>query len=395
VTGGRDSWRPTPVQELLLEAALREGPAALEAWDRWRAAVDLQRLDGGYLHILPLLYTNLRALGVPDPSVERFRHVYRATWYANQLRSSAAADVSRAFEAAGIEVMLLKGAALSLLYYRDPGLRPMQDLDVLVHPDAVASAARILQRLGWQPSQPPPRGWTDSYLAGRHAQLFAKGSLHELDLHWHALAESRRPGADDDFWEASVPLNLAHGVSVRAMNPTDQLLHVCAHGIPWNPVPPLRWVADAVVVLRQEADGVDWDRLVRQAECHRVALALADALEYLRARDFARVPREVVQALGSVHASRADRILHAVLTRPPEATNPLRATWAAYAHHARNGPNWGGLRGLAHFVVYLGDLWNVRHVWQVPFAALSRGGRVLGRSLLWRLRDRRRSRAMR
>ena len=32
----------------------------------------------------------------------------------------------------GIEPMLLKGAALTLLHYRDSGLRPMEDVDILV-----------------------------------------------------------------------------------------------------------------------------------------------------------------------------------------------------------------------------------------------------------------------
>jgi hypothetical protein len=50
----------------------------------------------------------------------------------------------RAFDAAGIPSLVLKGAALALSHYPEPALRPMGDIDVLVAPAQWAEAAGLL-----------------------------------------------------------------------------------------------------------------------------------------------------------------------------------------------------------------------------------------------------------
>src|SRR5262249_51949836 len=71
-----DIW-PNATQQLLLQAALLSGEAASAAWRAWRSSVDPQRLDVGSHRLLPLLYHNLRALGVDDPSLPYYKTTYR------------------------------------------------------------------------------------------------------------------------------------------------------------------------------------------------------------------------------------------------------------------------------------------------------------------------------
>src|SRR5215470_12661875 len=128
----KGDWWPTPRQELLLKAALLEGEAAVEAWESWRANTDIHRLDQGSYRMLPLLYRNLQKHEIKDPVMEKLKGVYRHTWYKNQILFSRMAAILRSFQEAGIDVMVLKGTALVLLHYKDYGLRPMNDFDVLV-----------------------------------------------------------------------------------------------------------------------------------------------------------------------------------------------------------------------------------------------------------------------
>jgi len=58
-------------------------------------------------------------------------------------------DVLVSFHRAGIQTILLKGAALILLHYKDPGLRPMVDFDILVPAGKAAAAIKVLTELGW------------------------------------------------------------------------------------------------------------------------------------------------------------------------------------------------------------------------------------------------------
>ena len=123
------------------------------------------------------------------------------------------------------------------------GLRPMSDFDVLVHSGQVFSAILELQKLAWTPTYRKEKRFREKYLASRHAHAFEnKASGHEFDLHWYSLGDDFQAEAVDDFWDGAVSTQI-QGVSTCVLNPTDQLLHVCLHGIAMDAVPPLGWIA--------------------------------------------------------------------------------------------------------------------------------------------------------
>src|SRR5215472_5269976 len=123
---------PARDQELLLKAALVEGPEAVTAWNQWSAGADPDRLDEDSCRLLPLVYDAMRRRDVFGPWMEQTQRAYYHTWADNTRRFHAAAAVLRALHGAGIKTMLLKGPALTLQYYRNAGLRPMDDFDILV-----------------------------------------------------------------------------------------------------------------------------------------------------------------------------------------------------------------------------------------------------------------------
>jgi hypothetical protein len=62
-----DVAHPTPVQTLLLRAALARDDGAVTAWQEWKAAADLDHPDLGTIRMLPLVYRNLVARLPDDP----------------------------------------------------------------------------------------------------------------------------------------------------------------------------------------------------------------------------------------------------------------------------------------------------------------------------------------
>ncbi len=148
---------PGPRHRLLLHAALDEAEAAMKAWRRWRELVEFDDLDEPENRLLPLVYRNLGTQLADDPVVGRMRGVYRLTWTRNQLLASAGAEAVRELAAQGVPTLLLKGAALSLLNYRDMGVRPMADVDVLVPPAQARIAMDCLLSAGWQAGVEQPR----------------------------------------------------------------------------------------------------------------------------------------------------------------------------------------------------------------------------------------------
>ncbi len=111
-----------------------------------------------------------------------------------------------------------------------------------------------------------------------------------MDLHWHVLHAATFRGADRDFWEGSVPLQIL-SASTRALCPTDALLHLLVHGDEADPVPGIRWIADAHMLLRKQP--MDWRRLVRIAVDLRVTVPAARTLAFLRQNFVPEIPPDV------------------------------------------------------------------------------------------------------
>src|SRR4030042_4414622 len=332
---------PTRQQELLLRASLLKGDEAVDAWHEWKSKVDVDSLDQVSLHFLPLLYRNLHIHDIEDSLMDMFKGIYRLTWYKNQMLLHHMAAVLRAFQNADIKTMLLKGAALTLLHYKDYGLRYMDDFDVLVHTEQALAAIDLLKRLGWRPISRPIKAFNEEYLSVRHSHGFEDSALRQLDLHWHVFLESCYVNSDNDFWNFAVHTEF-HNVSTCTLNPTDQLLHVFAHGVNWAPVPLLRWIADAVVVINTSQSGIDWNRLVEHAKKHRLTLQISNALDYLHELLNVSIPSEALQSLQIMHVSRVECLEYKVRTSPPGLMGGIPKKWFRYlrslkpAGHSKN-----------------------------------------------------------
>src|SRR5262245_1847771 len=253
---------PTEIHEWLLRLALGSAAEARTLWQQRDPHLAPGELDQGSLRLLPLVRWNvapvLDAHELADPLLAAAADLDRASHDLNEGLIRDAEVLARELTRAGTDVLLLKGAALLLTSYPAFGLRPMVDLDMLVPADAVPQVVAVLERHGWTPRH----RLTPNFLRTRHAMPFKSTLGRRCDLHWVLFEEHCPPGLDAACWTAARVVDL-RGTPVRVLAPTDQLLHVVIHGMRWARTPSIRWVADAVLVLRGE--GIDWARLTEQA----------------------------------------------------------------------------------------------------------------------------------
>jgi hypothetical protein len=97
------------------------------------------------------------------------------------------------------------------------------------------------------------------------------------------------------FWSAATLLRVGES-NTLTLCATDHLLHTLAHGARFNAIPSMRWVADAVWLLRGESK-IDWDRFIAQANALQLRLVASLTLAYLRDRHEADVPSDVLRLL--------------------------------------------------------------------------------------------------
>jgi hypothetical protein len=361
-----DFW-PAEDQELLLRAAILAGEEALQAWKQWQLRSDIDDLDQGSHRMLPLLYRNLLAHGIDDPIMKKLKGIYRYTWYRNRVLFDGVAAAMLPLQTSGIQTMLLKGSALVVLHYRDFGVRPMYDVDLLVPAEDSLKAIDILKDLGWASTFGYPEKFSSGFISVRHGWNFKNKNGVELDLHWRLLLECCPGDADRDVWQAAVPAVIVD-VPTMALCATDLLWQVCVHGLQWNAVPTIRWVADAMAILRTSLPEIDWKRFLDQAHRHGVVLPLREGLTYLRQVYHAPVPDAVLEVLGRGEISRTESIEYRTKSQVRTILGDAVQLWCRHARLMRHATR---AQRFAGFPEFLQHVWDLNQPWKVPFHGAS------------------------
>jgi Uncharacterised nucleotidyltransferase len=337
---------PSTEQELLLKAALLDGREAVDCWNAWRAAIAIDDLDIGSQRLLPLLYKNLHRLGVNHPDMARYKSVHRYIWVANQLRIRQMAEILAALEAGAVPALLLKGIALASLCYGDIGQRPMADLDFLVPSALAATAGRILHAAGWQSPDLPLLASTP-FRSANHAMFFVKhGTPIEVDLHWHVAHEVCGEPANAAMWAHAQDLEIG-GVVAHTLSDTDHLFLICIHGARPNEVAPIRWVADAMLLLRR--GNIDWPRLVAQIHGGDFSHRMTGVLRYLRDVFAASIPAEILDELAGRKFAMIERFETLMARRRrSDVVTMLGQFWSFYWRNPNYRTTPVGLLGFMH-----------------------------------------------
>ena len=259
-----DMSSPFTLENCLILACARTAPDVeqiqelVERGPDWQ--VILRRAERWGL--APLVYTNLRQAvpsgQVPEPVTERLRHLY----HRETIHSVARREVLRAallrLSDASIPVIVLKGAALSALVYPSPALRPMGDIDLLVHRRDLGRADELLRGMTGRASTP-----SRICPAGRLSARRPRSHLQPGPLCRRAASAARIP--IEDFWERAQPAQI-ESVPTLVFSHEDLLLHLALHlvyagGFAGH----VRTLCDIGETCRRLAEAIDWSRFVARA----------------------------------------------------------------------------------------------------------------------------------
>ena len=250
--------------------------------------------------VCALFYHKLRALGCEDLIHEEPRQTLKRLYLASAARIlrylAAFQRIVGAFNATGIPVIPLKGIYLVHTVYEQPGLREMNDLDLMVPKPRLAEAVEILRRLGYE-GMTPFSIEVDTAIAHHLTRLIKEGGC-AVELHWTLTKPGIYYSIDvAELWERVVPAQIG-GMEVLGLSPEDLLLHLCLHTSYQHQFAfGLRPFCDIAQVIELYKGSLDWVTLQERARRWNwqrgVYLALLVAQHLLGAA----VPAETLAAL--------------------------------------------------------------------------------------------------
>lgn len=324
-----------------------------------------------------LLIDHLRRRGIEPPSfAEEQLDAYREhVAAANTYLLECARPALVALQQASVPFLVLKGAALHATVYDEIGVRPMVDVDVLVHPDNAARADHALRQAGFSAGAALMRA--DFYPRYHHEREYVSAGEPpaKIDLHVRPFRPLRyaRTIPEEAFWLNPVSIR-AGGLDVEMPDATNMLIHLAVHAA-CHGFSELRWLYDIRRWTQRHEARIDTGELAERSEQWGLALPVERALRRVRetlAPDDGRLT-EMIEKV-SRPARLVDRI---VLTQTPhDAHRPVRHVLVNVLSTPGLRFRWGYLAAmLIPDRGHLGQIYHRRHPGWIAVAHVVRVAR--------------------
>ncbi len=243
----------------------------------------------------PALSQRIKALGI-DTSGQRLRRAkHRLDHFAarcklrNQLLRRQLAQAVSLLAGRGIRACLIKGAA-SLADdvpsgYLAAGVRPMEDLDIVVAPDDSEAALELIEERGWRcvsGTQPVPFRIDSPALVDVHTWSPGSAALGFLDF--------------EEFFHRSADTSVG-GQKVRVLKPAPAVQLRFAHNLIRQHLFidfPLLDLYEMTKIISECPNRVDWLRIRSMAQMNGVSRVFYAVVLRLRDEFGAPVPEEVI-----------------------------------------------------------------------------------------------------
>ncbi len=222
-------------QNYLLSLLLHQPARPPESWDGFTRFLSQQQLQGLAYRLMA------NQDGIPADVFHFLEQAYYSTLAMNTLRREHLKILESLLASENISVVLLKGAALLDTVYADPGLRPMEDIDLLVRKEDLSGLKEVLKQNGYK---------TDH----RFPQMFHKDDVR-IDVHTSLMHTSRIksrqalfPVHQRQIFNQSLPWGEEFSL-VRVPDEFTHLIYMAHHMIKHS-FSKLVWLVDFFLIVR-------------------------------------------------------------------------------------------------------------------------------------------------
>lgn len=262
--------------------------------------------------VFPLVYRYLNChkdLAVPEHVRLSLRQVCKENISKTLCMTAELMKLLRAMEGQGIPVLVMKGIPLAYYLYKDITLRPSSDLDILVSPENVNKAWKIIEEYNYAPVHPVTHT-TSSQLdkwmeANQHLAFWHDGQETYLEVHWRLSYYG---------WDTLLTSGTGIGeiqVAGQAMQVMEKevlILYLILHGA-FHAWAQLRWLQDIDNLVRKNE--FSWDVLYQLAEQMHVRHILNQSIYLIEELWETHIPESVWEKV--MHDKKALRLSDMVM----------------------------------------------------------------------------------
>ncbi len=246
-------------------------------WDYILNKIESQGLSAIFYKHISSIDTDLVPL--PDKIIEikkKFQAQYESNLGKNIILQRELKQILSEFSKEEIEVIVMKGMFLVEYIYKNPALRPMADIDILVKRDDIEKAHNCLLKCGFTLRF---SDYLVDFTKFPAEVQYYKQYYHIiilLEMHWHLFIPSSIRGATlskpDDListvWETSEKGEIL-SEEVNIMSPTILVLFLCLHLCQHYIVDGI-WACDLYETFNLFFENINWKLLIDYSKNFRI-----------------------------------------------------------------------------------------------------------------------------
>ncbi len=240
-------------------------------------------LQASIVHgVAPLIYRGLLQLDhhldavktwVTEAVWVEWEQLYRHNIARNRRLYRIVGEIWGAFGRDEIQAIALKDLTLAHTVFSDIGLRPIGDLDILIHQQDYERAQNCLTRLGFRPLLDVDNPYSNKYTWGVHFHRAVDNVWIDLQwnimqLEWDVCGERNFNFDLDALWSGakSIPID---DYQVLAPCTEDMLFHLCMH-LEGHYYAELILFCDIAELIQAHNNTLNWDYFISLVKKYRV-----------------------------------------------------------------------------------------------------------------------------
>lgn len=304
---------------------------------------------------------------MPLQVVEDLHNAYQNSAFNNTILFSELKPITQALANAQIPCILLKGAALAPLIYENIAMRPMVDLDLLIHQQDIELALMHLERVGYKTVK--VKDHLDHILEYENEIMLTKpGHLTILlELHWNLFDSPYYQSviSTDWLWQ-SASSQVIDGNPCLILGHSAQILHLSGHLYLHHTGDEILWQNDLAGWIYKFHHVINWDEILSLAKKYNLVQPLQRAISLVQLDYEAPIPLPFIKELQQQSISNTEKRVFRLLNETNRSV--AQRFWDDFllipGWHMKLRFLW---QNLFPSTAYMRQRYQIKKSYQVPF----------------------------
>jgi hypothetical protein len=348
---------PNVIHNQLVKTCIADDkPTVQKHLNVWKKQQDFDNIDHESQKMIAFLNRQIIKFKIEDENGPRYNGIYKKSWVYNKQLVENALEILPLLKAQHIPFLIIKGIALSSIYYNDNGIIKTYGLDIYIHEFDFPKVFDVLTNNNWKLNN--SKKDINFYISinGIIKQIgFHNNSGSFIVVHLKAFKMPYSSKSEALFWNSFQEFEL-NGLRVNSFDNTSFLFYTIINGITEHT---LQWVMDVKTILNSQKE-INWDKFIDLNKSFNTASIIGLAFEYLtKELSIEGIPSFVVEAINKeslYELNKANYNYYAKRT----AISALKWHFLYYEMLRQNYKSWGELsylKGIYNYfkAVYSGN----------------------------------------